>query len=322
MASSPQPDQPDLPRWGTVSTIKAGARDILNFAGYHLEAGASQLFLYLDAPCPEAMPHLRAHPAIRVFNCTPAFWEKRHGGRPEKHQARQSANATRTYRRFCGGLDWLTHIDADEFIWSEEPVAQLLCNLPASDPSVQVRPVESLGGSRSAFKAAAAPGPGRAATVARAYPGFGEHLKTGFLSHTQGKVFLRTGLSDVQFRIHHGFQNGEELKARIDLPGADLCHLHGKDWDDWHRQYGYRLQKGSYRAELSPARPRGKGGVNLHDLLSALEAEGGTEGLQRFYQDVCADTPALRARLEAEGLLRIRALPLDELRRKHFPDFG
>lgn len=57
----------------------------------------------------------------------------------------------------------------------------------------------------------------------------------------------------------------------------------------------------------------------MHELLSALETEQGGAGLRNFFDAVCADSPALRARLDAAGLLRIRQLGLDQTRRKHFP---
>ena len=45
------------------------------------------------------------------------------------------------------------------------------------------------------------------------------------------------------------------------------------------------------------------------------------QGLRAFFDEVAADTPRLRAALSERGLLRRVDLPLDALRRKHFPDF-
>lgn len=318
------------PKWGIVSTIKAPAKAILDFAAFHLDAGAHRLFLYLDAPCPEAHPYLKAHPKIRVFDCDEASWAKRRpqGGKPEKHQVRQSLNATRAYRRQSEGLDWLAHIDVDEFLWSKAPISDILAALPTTCTWARARPVEMLSQDQSplapemAFKAHIPAGPDRGPLVGRLYPQYGEHLKGGFLSHVEGKLFIRTGLPKASLRIHNVFQNQEPIPQGQELPDVDLCHLHAATWQEWREHYRFRLARGSYRDDLKPARPRDKGGITLHELLSAIEAEHGEQGLRHFFEDVCQDTPALRERLQAEDLLRLYHLGLDEKRQRHFPDFG
>lgn len=312
---------PPQPTWGLVATIKAEAEAILDFAAWHLEQGAHRLLLYLDAPCPAAMPHLQSHPRIRVIVTDAAHWQKRRGRVPEKHQVRQSLNATRAYRRQAGDLDWLIHLDVDEFLWTEAPVADHLAALSQEVLCARVRPLEKLAGGQESFKARVPPGPQQAEILARLYPRYGAFVKGGFISHVQGKLFLRTGLQDVDLRIHNAFVAGEENPGQVELPQVDLCHIHAKDWAQWRDHYRYRLQKGSYRAELSPARKRELGGVSLHELLCLLEAEEGESGLRGFFDEVCAEGPALSAALAAEGLLRRCPLPLARIRAKQFPDF-
>lgn len=311
-----------MTRWGLVTTIKAEAADILNFAAYHLEAGAHRLFIYLDAPCPEAMSDLQAHPKIRVTLCDEAYWLKRRKSRPVKHQVRQSLNATRAYRRQAGDVDWLIHMDVDEFLWSKEPLHDILAALPQDVFCARSRPIESLGGDGTSFKAYIPKASDRNLIVQRLYPRFGDYLKGGFLSHEQGKIFARTGAEDVRFQIHNVFAKDDTNPSQVELSQVDLCHLHGKNWDDWFSHYRYRLEKGSYRAEMKPNRSREKGGVTLHELMRTLENEEGETGLRAFYDEICADTPDLRARLQNEGLLKNRDLQLVEKRRKHFPNFG
>ncbi|MVO15874.1 glycosyltransferase family 2 protein [Parasedimentitalea huanghaiensis] len=309
-------------RWGLVATIKAPAIDILNFAAYHLEAGAHRLFLYLDAPCPDAMPFLKAHPKIRVILCDDAHWQKRRKSRPIKHQVRQTLNATRAYRRQAGDVDWLIHMDVDEFLWSEQPVHTHLGPLPQDVFCARARPIESLAGDGTAFKGHIPNDPARSTIVRQLYPRFGDQLKTGFLSHDQGKLFVRTGAEGIEFRIHNVFREGESNPDQIELSPVDLCHVHSKDWDSWFAHYRYRLQQGSYRPELAPNRRRELGGITLHELLTEIETENGLSGLRAFYDELCADTPELRARLHDQGLLKIRRLHLTEKRQKQFPAFG
>ncbi|NNK16663.1 MAG: glycosyltransferase family 2 protein [Sulfitobacter sp.] len=301
--------------WGLSATILAPTSEILQFAAYHIEAGAHRLYLYLDDPQCDAFDLLKTHPKIRPTLCDADWWQ---GKRPKKHQVRQTRNATDAYSRRAE-VDWLIHMDVDEFLVSEQPVSDVLAGLPAEDKIARVRPMEQLAGDGTAFKAFVPNGPNRASTVAALYPTYGPYIKGGFLSHLAGKVFVRTGLGGIRVQIHNVFQNDEMLKGPEDTDGIDLAHCHAKSWEQWSAAYQFRLDKGSYRADLAPNRPRDKGGLSMHELFEMIEAEGGKTALRAFFDEVCADTPALRARLGKHGLLRHAKLDLNTTLSKHFP---
>jgi hypothetical protein len=189
--------------WGIVATVKAPVADVLNFAAHHLELGAHRLYIYLDEPGDAAFAPLKAHPKVRVTTCDHSYWRK-HKRRPKKHQVRQSANASHAYRR--AEVDWLAHIDVDEFLWSQTPVAVQLAALPATALCARLFPAEALAGDGNAFKAVHRLRDRRADIVERLYPTYGRYLNGGFLSHVEGKLFLRTGLPGIGFRIHNAFQ--------------------------------------------------------------------------------------------------------------------
>ena len=306
-----------MKRWGIVATIKAEAREILKFAAYHIEAGAHRLFLYLDTPCPAAMAPLTAHPKVRITLCDDGYWNRNHGYRPKKHQVRQALNATRAYQKQARDVDWLTHLDVDEFISGPAPLTAVLEAQPAGRRALRLRPVETLSGSETHFKRFLGNAPETRDLIDEVYPEFGRYLRGGFLSHLQGKVLLRTDLGAVDVKIHSGFLNGE-IPAP-DLQGWDLCHFHSRDWDSWLAHFHYRLERGSYRAGLAAARPNA---TPLHNTLSVLYAEEGDDGLRRFFTEVCADAPALRERLQRANALIEHQLNLQELCNRHFPEFG
>jgi hypothetical protein len=260
---------------------------------------------------------LKAHPKIRVVTCDDAYWQKLCGKRPQKHQVRQSQNATRAYNR-ADDVDWLIHMDVDEFLVAEHPVGEVLAALPAAQKIARIRTMEALAGDATAFKSFIPNGPQRAQIVSALYPTYGEYVKGGFLSHLAGKVFVRTGMADVRLQIHNVFQNDAMIEGPEQQPGIDLAHLHAKSWPDWLAAYRYRLEKGSYRSDLAPNRPRDRGGLSMHELFSMIEAEGGEAGLRAFFNEVCADTPELRATLKAKGLLRLADLDLDAKVSCHF----
>lgn len=310
-----------LPKWGLVSTIKAPCRDILNFAAHHLDIGAHCLHIFLDADAPAARAALEAHPRCHVILCDDAYWAQRRK-RPEKHQSRQSINATRAYRR-RPGVDWIGHIDVDEFLIPTRSLAEELANVPDANLTARIRPVEALAPDPDApggplyFKGCHVRPKLRGPETEAIYPTFGAHLSGGFLSHVSGKIFVRTGAEDIKLRIHNAFENNAQIDNSHTLPQTLLAHLHAPSWERWPEAYRYRLTQGSYRAELKGA---ATAGTTMNALFSMIETEGGETALRAFYDEVCTATPALRARLAAHGHLHRIDLDLDSKRTAHFPD--
>ena len=147
-----------MTKWGLSATIKAPVTEILGFAAHHLELGAHRLYIYLDEPNPEALALLKAHPKIRVRTCDDAYWRKSNRKRPAKHQLRQTHNATHAYARRAE-VDWLIHIDVDEYLWPDRTVTETLTALPGAVHCARVRPIEALAGTRTLFKGFIRPAP-------------------------------------------------------------------------------------------------------------------------------------------------------------------
>ena len=131
-----------LPKWGIVSTIKAPLPEILGFAAYHLRLGAHRLYLYLDEPDAETYETLKAHPKIRVTQTDASYWQKK-GSRPAKHQPRQTINAADAYAKRVE-VEWLLHIDHDEFLSCNMPLPKQLAALDDTCLCARIRPVEAL----------------------------------------------------------------------------------------------------------------------------------------------------------------------------------
>ncbi len=317
--------------WGVVATIKAPTRDILNFAAYHLDLGAHRVHIYLDEDTETARHALKAHPKCRVILCDDGYWKRRRRrkGRPPAHQPRQSINATHCLSR-RPQVDWLAHIDVDEYLWPETPLPDQLATLPPDTISARVRPIEALADDPANppadgtqwFKACTRMTSTRMDQTQAIYPTFGEHLNGGFLSHVVGKVFVRTETENLSLRIHNAFINGEKDAAPRELPHTSLCHLHADTYDKWRHHYRYRLDQGSYRVGLKSAPGAVNPNINQHALLKQIEEDGGADGLRAFFTEVCTATPQLRTRLAEHGHLRQIALDLDGKRARHFPDFA
>jgi len=310
------------PTWGVVATIKAPTVDTLNFVAHHLELGAAHVWIYLDAANPEAKEQLKPHPQLTVVRTGDNYWQKTRGKKPPMHQPRQSFNVRHAYNR-AKKVDWLLHIDVDEFLWPDRSITEQLAELPEDCLVARVRPAEAMASVEDCdvihFKSFIADSTLRNRLVAEIYPNFAPYLKNGFVSHVAGKMFLRTGQKDMAIKIHNVTQNGRQNPGQVELQDVALLHLHTTSWDHWMQGFSYRHKKGSYRDELGAAVPEDQGGLNLHKLFAHLAEE--PDGLRQFYEEVCVATPELLQKLEAHGLLRSHRLDLEARRRKHFPGF-
>lgn len=303
--------------WGIVTTTRAPLEDILRFVAYHLDLGADRIHLFLDEPNRRAVRILQQHPKVKIRVCDKAYWQRRGIQRPDKHQVRQSQNANATYRNT--GLDWLAHIDIDEFLWSQAPIANLLQDIPQEIPAMRVRPIEALACDGDLYKAFIPPARNRNQLVEDIYPQFGGFVLGGFLSHVQGKLFVRSGLPNLSDRIHNIFQNGALLTCKTELQGVDLCHRHAPDWDHWLAHYRFRLAHGSYQPGGPLNLPRQQGGLSKYELLSWIEQNQGIEGLRAFYDEISGADPKVRQRLQNHDMIRHRPLDLEAKLAKHFP---
>lgn len=313
------------PKWGIVSTIKAPLNEVLGFAAYHLERGAHRLYIYLDDPDVATYAALKVHPKVRVTQTDAAYWAKK-GGRPDKHQPRQTINAADAYAKRVE-VDWLAHIDHDEFLAWDSPIADQLAALPETCLCARVRPVEALAwdGPMSEprpFKGFALPMPERRKITEALYPKYGAFVNGGFLSHVAGKMIYRTGIDGFFVKIHNAFQGNTQNPGQQELPQTRLCHLHGSDWQHWSNQYAYRKAKGAYRAELNAPFDQGKGGVNMHTLLSEIEADDPENGLRAFYDEFCTARPELLNGLSENGILHWHMLDLHSAIAEQFPEYA
>ena len=119
-----------LPRWGIVTTADAPVSLLIAHAAHHLTAGAGEVHLYLDsAPDPaEDLAPLRCLPGVRVTVADRAWWRGQGRRQPRLHQVRQTHNATAALS--ATGMDYLIHLDIDEYLWQWEPLAEELSLLP------------------------------------------------------------------------------------------------------------------------------------------------------------------------------------------------
>jgi hypothetical protein len=287
--------------WGTVSTIKANAEQIKPFIEHHLSLGAAQMDIFLDAPLPDSdLAHL-TYPKVRFIQCDAAYWTET--GKPlmEKHQQRQAFNATRAYRD--AQVDWLAHIDRDEFLYGADDVKLTLASAPDDIDALIIPPAEEIAQSDAAdtllFRRTYFDAGTDKALLDQLYPIFGAYLRSGFISHTAGKTFARTGLKDVRFGVHLLKRSGVEIENAKRIQSLNLLHRHAPDWESFAAHLEFRLQKGSYR-------DRGQSRLGLGDIIDLLHEEHGSDGPRQLFDEICGYSADVVQKLEQNGML-IRA---------------
>lgn len=295
------------PTWATVTTLKESPETVMNFVAQHVFMGASEIHLYFDDPADPAFDLVKDIPQVRATRCSAAYWAGL-GQRSERHQARQKMNAQHAYLR--AGTDWIIHLDADEMVSSDRPMAEVLAG--AADDILRLPPYEAMAYDKAGrngrpshfFRGVLPETPQGRRLAAQAYGPFEGALFSGMLSHAAGKFLVRTGQPGVVLSIHAPYEDGKR-RPHLDAPGVRLLHFHGGDYAHWRARVDYRLSKGAYMGMYQAGHADKED--TLHATLSRLKDKEGEAGLEKFYRAVCTFGP------EKAALKRVNALHRENL---------
>ncbi|WP_216671321.1 glycosyltransferase family 2 protein [Mangrovicoccus sp. HB161399] len=277
--------------WATVSTTINPTPEIHAFADFHLAAGASHVFIYLDRPDHDFPGERGPDPRVTVVRCDDAYWAATTWKtRPERFQHRQDQNATDAYRRCRQG--WLAHIDIDEFLFSEEPLCRLLGDVPEDELSVRAEPWELLlpidpRTPVTYFRGRVGMTEQRRGLHHRAFPKFWNDVPSGFLSHIDGKVIVRTGVPDLIFGVHRARMNGSEKLKPRQMRKLMLAHCPNRDRETFASKAKYRMYHGAYRPFGDERKQR------IFDMLERQLDLHGEDGMRAVF-DEFTTTPGVR----------------------------
>ncbi|MEM7508003.1 MAG: glycosyltransferase family 2 protein [Pseudomonadota bacterium] len=236
------PWEAGLTSWAIATTCKDSVEVVLSFVAHHLEAGASEIFLYFDDPDDPAFEWLAGHPRVHAARCDAKHWGRFPQGRPDRHQRRQGLNAS--LAKAATICEWLGHIDIDEYLHGEIAVGDLLGSVDAETEAVRILPVERIftslpprdgisfaGGFKRRMHR-------RLAT--RIFGEEGAFLAKGFQGHPVGKTFLRTS-SDARLTIHSARARGREVAVHEESARLHLLHFFPFGYDAWCEKFSRRL---------------------------------------------------------------------------------
>lgn len=289
--------------WGIVLLAREPVDLLLTHLAWHLAAGAQAIHLFLDDPSDPVAEAAAALPRVRVTRCDAAFWAGHPSGRrPDLIVARQAFCATRAYR--AAGVEWLLHLDADEFLLQHRPLAQDL-GRHADLAGALVIPVRERVLTRAAqhglfdgvFRA---PQPG----ARRGHPllaPLADMAPAGVIGHALGKSVTRAGLNVA---LHPHFpkplDGGPEVPRRP-ATGQVLLHFDGLTALHW-------LAKMLRRVPMMATAPPGYLGPHRRAQLAAVAACGRDPARLHALHDRLRVVPD-PAPFIAAGL--IEALPFD-----------
>jgi hypothetical protein len=304
------------PRWGVVAQVREPLELLIPFVAHHLGAGASRVTLFMDDPDDPAIPVLEGIPGVDVVPCDAAHWSLIPGGRPARKLDRQVANFTFAHAE--SDLDWIAHIDADEYIVAPGGVRRLLRRLGARDGWINLPPLERVwtesdtrdtlfgGHLRSAL-------PGGVREVREIFgTGMPQLEPSGLAGHHGGKVLAPVG-ADLTFRMHRA--QGPDGEARIppsEVGEIALVHFEAltqKHWTLKHLRQGLAILEGAQ--SFRPARRA----VTLEIVHAPDPLAEAARQFERTY--VLSDPVA--SRLRAGG--HLRNMPIDPARAaaRHLP---
>ena len=293
---------PAQTQWGIVTTAREVPDLLLAFVAHHASVGASRIHLYLDEPDKELARTLEAIPGCDVTLCDDTYWKMVKGKRPDGQEARQIENARDAYERT--DVDWLLHIDADEFLNPTGNIAAELAFVPEGFHFVELEMRERVytpdHQPQTIFSGLFRVPLNRRARAAKAL--FGEmatFTTRGFSGHCSGKSFVRVGLDHLLMGIHvpRLRKVGNERLMSLIAHNATLLHFDGLTPAHW---IGKMSRYGENETYLKTDR---LGEHRRLQLAYVLENAGDKEAVERLHDMLKTVDRQKAAQLQMLGCL-------------------
>ncbi|MHA6326216.1 glycosyltransferase family 2 protein [Roseivivax sp. CAU 1753] len=256
-------------RWGVTATVAEPPALLAAFAAHYAHLGAAAIRLYLDRPDPAVARLLATVPGVEVIDADAAFYVQSLGCRtkPGALNRKQRFNADHALETM--DVDWLLHVDADEFLAAGDFAAEL-CAVPDDVDSLHIPNGERawLAGARSdtIFDGVLRwPIPGPPRRVRRI---LGDEVARftdrGFCGHMWGKSVTRTGRG-LKLGLHK--PRRDPPARQIEASEAQLCHFDGLTRAHWVSKLLRYARLGMYAKPVGPHRCR-------HEQVAFVQAAG------------------------------------------------
>lgn len=314
--------------WGVVATVHEPLPMVAAFVAYHLEMGASEIWLFFDQPNPEGEALLSRYPNVRAVQCDERFWEKSafHKRRYVQIERRQRANFT--YAQAHSDVLWLAHIDCDEFVSDMPNTIPQIADLPATVNSVQMPVRESVieidcnpqtTVYPSSFRAPFADN--EAAVIREIYGDNANLLKRGLSGYVSRKCLYRVG-SGLRFGLHAPLPRPIwEQKPETEFPklsNLNVYHFDSLSFHAWCRKLRSRIRV-ARGIKGSDTFIRGHTGRS-HQVRTVLTENGVTDSASDIFHGVRGVSAKQIELLKSHGQFVRADLSIVPIAEDYFPE--
>lgn len=303
---SPSEDQKHIPsaviypRFSVICMTNDNTQIRQNFVRYYKALGADQILMYFDGKTDEDL----AIEGCDVTLCDAAFWEGLGISRPGYVEERQRQVYAHAYRRLS--VDWVLIVDSDEFLYTRKETGEILASVDSHINAVRFRPVEGIYTDIGQAMATCSSTYFRtvqhkymAPFVHRLFYGrVAGYFSRGLTGHSIGKIFLRTGLANVDINIHHATFPGDQPIGEVEVTrfDTDACLVHFVVLS-----YPHWLKKWSDRFESGVAKEMGKKNDSFCRMFGKTNNEAGR---QRLFGQMFIVNPRRLNLMQAMGIIR------------------
>lgn len=302
MAKSLRSEQPEKPTWGVVATVKEQRNLLIAFVAYYKSIGADRIYVYLDEDDVQTRDQIGAVPECHVVVADREYFlSEWNCDRPKSHRRRQRFNATHAYR--TADVDWLLHVDADEFLMCSD-FGMRLAQCPEDVDTIRVlngERVFAAGEARSTVFDGWMLQPGGLKRWQRKSI-FNEDVRrfthNGFCGHRLGKSATRTG-REFRLGIHAPLRR--HVYNQVTSSDLALCHFDGLTALHW------MLKLLRYKdAGLNTERNRSSQ-FRYEQIKYLLEAKNDGRAVERLHDTIRVYDPSTLENLSKRGV----AAPID-----------
>ena len=301
------------PRWGVVATVAEPAALLVAFAAHHLDRGAARVHLYLDRPNPALRAMVGGDDRLVLTDVTEDFCRATLGQhRPKRINRRQIVLANHALS--VTDTDWLLHLDADEFLISDNP-APALAAVPDDILGLRIANGERVfveGAPRETIfdGPAALPVP-KPRALKRLRGAFTtQFTSTGLLAHALGKSALRAHRGPIA-----GIHWPRADKARVQTSETmRLCHFDGLTRLHWALKMQRHLAN-----NILDVRAYGSCALRHDQLRHARDLGAGLDALLVFHDQLRLLPGHVADRLRHRGWLIDTGLDIAGAIARQFP---
>ena len=274
-------------------------------SGTTLISAPPRIFLFLDDPATAVTAPFDGDPRIKTIVCDGDYWCS---GRPAKLNDRQLGNLR--HALLNAGVGWMLNVDLDERVSCQAFLSETLEGVKSDVLSISLPPMEAVyeafPSTRSAFRTPwfkpvlaerEASQSGASAILFEMHGDLARLTRHGLFGHIRGKYIVRTGVPDLDLRLHAVVSPDPATVTGLRIAGLELLHFDTLTFEDWREKWGLRVS-GDVICKMSDTR------LLQFSLIEAAFGAADETALRRIYANmsvVSAEIPRQSGRPRRSG---------------------